>query len=169
MTIAISVHSGMIKKNPGQDKLAAFRRDRCFRNLRLAKMPQTQNLICLSRLVLCAGISFAFTSSAFAEAPLPLAGSVTASAPDSQLWQGQNLLGAYHQPQWVKSRRFATTRVHIQRDPWEVAVEQWGRGRLVDGEWSYRFQEEIEIGLPGRFQLDFYRSHIPPAPSSSVV
>ena len=109
-----------------------------------------------SLLSLCVAFSAAFNSRAMADGPLPVAGSVTASAPDSPLWQGQDLLGAYNQPQWVKSRRFATTRVHIQRDPWEVAVEQWGRGRLIKGDWSFRFQEEIEIGLPGRIQLDFY-------------
>ncbi|MCP5558904.1 MAG: transporter [Verrucomicrobiaceae bacterium] len=64
--------------------------------------------------------------------------------------------GAYQQPEWVQYRRFATSRVHIQRNPWEVSVEQWWRGRYDNGEWKHRFQEEIEIGLPGRVQLDFY-------------
>lgn len=64
--------------------------------------------------------------------------------------------GAYNQPEWVKHRRFSTTRVHIQRDPWEMALEQWWRGRLNDGEWKHKFQEEFEIGLPGRVQLDLY-------------
>ena len=64
--------------------------------------------------------------------------------------------GAYGQPDWVQSRRFATTRVHIQRNPWEMAVEQWVRSRYNDGEWKHRFQEEFEIGLPGRLQADVY-------------
>jgi len=64
--------------------------------------------------------------------------------------------GAYNQPGWVQRRPFATTRVHIQRNPGEVSIEQWIRARETDGEWKFRFQEEIEFGLPGRIQLDFY-------------
>jgi hypothetical protein len=65
--------------------------------------------------------------------------------------------GAWGQPEWVQSRRFATTRVHIQRSPGEVALEQWWRGRMKDGKFSHRFQEEIEFGLPGRIQIDLYQ------------
>jgi hypothetical protein len=64
--------------------------------------------------------------------------------------------GAYNQPGWVQRRPFTTTRVHIQRNPGEVSVEQWIRVREKDGETKFRFQEEIEFGLPGRIQLDFY-------------
>ncbi|BCU78000.1 transporter [Luteolibacter sp. LG18] len=64
--------------------------------------------------------------------------------------------GAYDQPEWLGSRRFATTRAYIQQDPWEVGVEQWWRSRSDGGEWSHLFQEELEIGLPYRFQLDVY-------------
>ena len=69
-------------------------------------------------------------------------------------------VGAYNQPEWVKRRRFSTTRVHIQRDPWEMALEHWWRGRYNDGEWKHRFQEEFEIGLPGRIQLDLYEDWV---------
>lgn len=64
--------------------------------------------------------------------------------------------GVYGQPDWLGSRRFATTRAYIQQDPWEVGVEQWWRSRKNGGEWSHLFQEEVEIGLPFRFQLDAY-------------
>ncbi len=64
--------------------------------------------------------------------------------------------GAYGQPGWVQRRPFATTRVHIQRNPGEISVEQWIRMRENDGESKFRFQQEIEFGLPGRIQLDFY-------------
>ena len=64
--------------------------------------------------------------------------------------------GAYNQPGWVQRRPFATTRVHIQRNPGEVGIEHWVRARESDGEWKFRMQEEIEFGLPGRIQLDFY-------------
>ncbi|MBP7948004.1 MAG: transporter [Verrucomicrobiales bacterium] len=65
--------------------------------------------------------------------------------------------GVYGNPAWTKHRRFATARVFVQRDPWEVGLSQWWRGRFYDGKSSrHRFSEEIEIGLPHRFQLDFY-------------
>ncbi|MBL9142842.1 MAG: transporter [Verrucomicrobiaceae bacterium] len=64
--------------------------------------------------------------------------------------------GAYNQPGWVQRRPFPTTRVHIQRNPGEITVEQWMRWRNKDGENKFRFSEEIEFGLPGRIQLDFY-------------
>ncbi|HEX2746924.1 MAG TPA: hypothetical protein VHM91_02910 [Verrucomicrobiales bacterium] len=105
--------------------------------------------------VLCAGLASFLSTASFAAPALPVAGQVTAD-PGTSLWEANAPVGAYGQPEWVKTRRFANTRVHIQRDPWEIAVEQWWRGRLVEGEWSHRFQEEIEIGLPGRVQLDFY-------------
>jgi hypothetical protein len=66
--------------------------------------------------------------------------------------------GAYNQPEWVQRRPFGLTRVHIQRNPGEWGVEQWVRSRYYDasGTWKLRMQEEIEVGLPGRIQLDFY-------------
>lgn len=109
----------------------------------------------LSAALLTAAVSPSFSTVAVAAPQVPLAGEVTTTADDRiSLWEEGT--GAYNQPEWVKKRRYATTRVHIQRDPWEVAVEQWARGRLNHGDWSFRFQEEIEIGLPGRIQLDFY-------------
>lgn len=64
--------------------------------------------------------------------------------------------GAYGQPGWVQRRPFSTTRVHIQRNPGEVSVEQWVRTRESNGDWNFLFQEEIEFGLPGRIQIDLY-------------
>ena len=64
--------------------------------------------------------------------------------------------GAYGQPDWLGARRFATTRAYIQQDPWEFGVEQWWRSRKDGNNWTHRMQEEIEVGLPGRFQLDVY-------------
>lgn len=66
-------------------------------------------------------------------------------------------VGTYGQPGWTKHRRFSTTRVYVQRDPWEVGFEQWWRGRAIDSSNpQHRFIEEIEIGLPFRMQLDLY-------------
>jgi Putative MetA-pathway of phenol degradation len=110
----------------------------------------------LQKLILSAALAIT-PALTFAD-DLPLSGSIDVSAPSvlSSLREEQPV-GVYNQPGWVKSRRFSTTRVHIQRDPWEVAFEQWWRGRMTNGDWSHRMQEEIEIGLPGRFQLDLYQ------------
>jgi len=75
---------------------------------------------------------------------------------DGQPLQEEAPTGAYGQPDWLSNRRFATTRAYIQQDPWEVGVEQWWRSRDDGGHWSHLFQEEVEIGLPGRFQFDLY-------------
>jgi hypothetical protein len=43
--------------------------------------------------------------------------------------------------------------------PWETGFEQWARLRhFRDGTTETRFQEEVEIGLPHRFQLDLYET-----------
>jgi len=41
--------------------------------------------------------------------------------------------GVYGEPEWVGRRRFSTTRVYIQKDPWEVGIEEWYRVRTYDG------------------------------------
>ena len=63
-------------------------------------------------------------------------------------------LGPNLQPEWTARRPFATTRVYVQ-PPWQVEAEigwrtQWPR----KGGPSHRLQQEIEIGLPYRLQLD---------------
>jgi hypothetical protein len=66
-------------------------------------------------------------------------------------------IGETGRPAWTSHRRFANTRVYIQKEPWEVGIEQWWRARdKRDGTWQNKFQEEIEIGLPYRMQLDVY-------------
>lgn len=64
--------------------------------------------------------------------------------------------GAYDQPGWVQRRPFGTTRVHIQRNPGEITVEQWMRVRKYGDEYKFRFREEVEFGLPNRVQIDLY-------------
>ncbi len=64
-------------------------------------------------------------------------------------------------PAWTSSRRFSTTRVYIQKAPWEIGFEQWVRFRdFRDGSSKTLFQEEIEIGLPHRMQLDIYENWV---------
>jgi len=69
--------------------------------------------------------------------------------------------GVYGEPEWVGHRRFSTTRVYIQKDPGEIGVEEWYRTRFYDeGRVTQRFQQEVEIGLPHRMQLDLYEKLI---------
>ena len=69
----------------------------------------------------------------------------------------ESLVGEYKRPEWTTRRRFGTTRVYIQYEPWEVAVEQWWRVRTFhDKNPRHLFMEELAIGLPHRMQLDIY-------------
>jgi len=65
------------------------------------------------------------------------------------------LIGPYKQPRWTATRRFPTTRVYVIPEG-KVEVEAWARGTFDDGESEWRFLQEIEVGLPYRFQLDLY-------------
>ncbi len=67
----------------------------------------------------------------------------------------EELIGSYQQPRWTATRRFPTTRVYVIPEG-KVEVELWARGTFDDGESQWRFLQEVEIGLPGRFQLDLY-------------
>ncbi|MEO5914487.1 MAG: hypothetical protein ABIS50_09665 [Luteolibacter sp.] len=69
--------------------------------------------------------------------------------------------GVNGEPEWVKQRRFSLTRIYVQKDPWEMGVEQWYRGRTYDGgRVTQRSQTEFELGLPYRMQLDVYEKAI---------
>jgi len=64
-------------------------------------------------------------------------------------------------PEWTSERRFGNTRVYIQDSPGDVSLEQWwrmqrGPGKAVEN----LFEEEVEIGLPYRMQLDLYENWI---------
>ena len=70
-------------------------------------------------------------------------------------------VGPYDQPEWTTARRFPTTRVYLQQTPWSVGVEQWWKGQWPRGEGSnHLFQEEVELGLPHRFQADLYENWV---------
>lgn len=69
----------------------------------------------------------------------------------------ESLVGPYSQPEWTLQRRFSTTRVYLQQGPGEAGFEQWWRGRFFrDGTAQHLLQEEAEVGLPYRTQLDLY-------------
>ena len=64
------------------------------------------------------------------------------------------LLGENAQPEWTARRRFVTTRVYVQ-PPWQVEAEiGWDATLGRTGKPEHLVQEEIEIGLPYRFQFD---------------
>jgi hypothetical protein len=64
-----------------------------------------------------------------------------------------------NRPEWTSARRFPSTRVYLQDGPGEMSFEQWLRQRdFEDGSKQSRFQEELEIGLPDRFQIDLYET-----------
>ncbi|MCX6980645.1 MAG: transporter [Verrucomicrobia bacterium] len=63
-------------------------------------------------------------------------------------------------PEWTSARRFTGTRVYIQKAPWEFGIESWWRIKHKrDGTLRHRLLQEVEIGLPGRLQLDLYTDH----------
>ena len=66
-------------------------------------------------------------------------------------------VGPYEKPEWTSQRRFPSTRVYLQEDPGEFSVEAWWRAKwFKDGHSEHRFEEELEVGLPYRLQLDVY-------------
>ncbi|MFT3683906.1 MAG: hypothetical protein QM783_03080 [Phycisphaerales bacterium] len=71
----------------------------------------------------------------------------------------EELIGSYGQPRWTADRRFPTTRVYVIPEG-KVEVEAWARATMKradqGGETEWRFLQEVEIGLPNRFQLDLY-------------
>src|SRR6267378_615865 len=87
---------------------------------------------------------------------------VTGAAPKETRpgWlQEEQFVGPYRQPEWTTERRFPGTRVYLQQMPWEIGFEQWVRiRRFRDGTMETRMQEEFEIGLPHRFQIDLYET-----------
>ncbi len=66
-------------------------------------------------------------------------------------------LGPYRQPEWTTDRRWARVRSYVL-PPYQIEFESWYRGRYRKKGQGDRhlFQEEIGIGLPHRFMLDFY-------------
>ncbi|MEI6085759.1 MAG: hypothetical protein WCS70_15855 [Verrucomicrobiota bacterium] len=85
------------------------------------------------------------------------------SSPGYQYEQSRILeaqpVGPYNQPEWTTARRFPNTRVYLQQQPWGFGVEQWVKAQWPRGEAAnYLFQEEMEIGLPYRTQIDLYEN-----------
>lgn len=85
---------------------------------------------------------------------------VTDSVVKPDLLQEDRPVGPYGQPEWTTARRFTTTRVYLQQTPWSTGFEQWVRVTRDQhgGGMQTRMQEELEIGLPYRFELDLYET-----------
>src|SRR6266436_1494134 len=67
-------------------------------------------------------------------------------------------LSPRNQPEWTTRRRFSTTRIYVI-SPWQFEFEQWWKGKFPrEGKSEHLFQSEFEVGLPYRFQLDFYEN-----------
>lgn len=74
-------------------------------------------------------------------------------------FQEEQPVGPYQQPEWTTARRFPTTRVYLQQQPGEFGIEQWVKAQWPrGGPPSFGLQEEIEFGLPHRFQFDVYEN-----------
>ncbi len=109
-------------------------------------------------LVLAASLVLAGFVHAEQSSSPPVVGDVVVSG--SELSEDK-LTGVNAEPEWVQQRRFSTTRIYIQKDPWEVGLEEWYRVRTLDGgRVTQRSQTEVEVGLPHRMQLDIYENAI---------
>lgn len=81
----------------------------------------------------------------------------TVTALDHSILSEDQPVDETKRPEWTSARRFGNTRVYIQQSPWEFGIESWWRLKHHrDGTISHRLLEEVEIGLPGRLQLDLY-------------
>ncbi|HVZ94993.1 MAG TPA: hypothetical protein VG797_10835 [Phycisphaerales bacterium] len=71
----------------------------------------------------------------------------------------EDRIGPYGQPRWTATRRFPSTRVDVIPEG-KVEVEGWARATVKrsdqGGETDWRFLQEVEFGLPYRFQVDLY-------------
>lgn len=82
---------------------------------------------------------------------------VRASGIDEDALRQTTPVGPYNQPQWTTQRAFSTTRVYV-RPPGSMEFVQYWTPEWKGGVTEHAFREEVELGLPCRFQLDFYQN-----------
>ncbi len=83
-------------------------------------------------------------------------GSTTVTARRVSELREEDRIGPYDQPAWTAYRRFPTTRIYV-RPPGSFGFEYWSRPTIPKhGPTEIQTQYEFEIGLPNRFQFDFY-------------
>lgn len=74
--------------------------------------------------------------------------------PSGEMLEEELPSGSYLQPEWTAKRPFAQTRVYVLPE-WQVSSEAgWDAKFPEKGKPQHLIQEEIEIGLPYRFQID---------------
>lgn len=83
-------------------------------------------------------------------------GSTVVTARRMNEYREEDRIGPYDQPAWTAYRRFPTTRIYV-RPPGSFGFEYWLRPTIPKhGPAKIQTQYEFEIGLPNRFQFDFY-------------
>ena len=83
---------------------------------------------------------------------------VSETKPPAEELSEDQPIGPNQQPEWTTRRRFGTTRVYVSA-PWQLEFEQWWQGKFPrEGKSYHLFQSEVSVGLPYRFQLDFYEN-----------
>jgi hypothetical protein len=80
---------------------------------------------------------------------------VTAAPPD--VLRQDMPVGPYNQPEWTTERAFGASRVYV-RPPGTMSFNHFWTPEFNDGDVEHSFREEVEIGLPYRFQLDVYQN-----------
>src|SRR5579859_3157736 len=64
-------------------------------------------------------------------------------------------VGPNQQPEWTARRRFTVTRIYVL-PPWQVETEfGWDAMYPRGGSPQHTLQQEFELGLPYRFQIDY--------------
>ena len=72
------------------------------------------------------------------------------------LWE-EAPVGPYGQPEWTTERIFGASRVYVL-PPGRVEFVHFWTPEFSDSDVAHAFREEVEIGLPHRFQLDLYQN-----------
>jgi hypothetical protein len=134
--------------------------------IRLHMHSRSLHRLCITLPVLLAALApiVARSDSAVGSAPISTNGIAQlppVTVADTPLMSEAQPVGPSGQPEWTTVRRFSTTRVYVQQPPGGFAFEQWWRDRFLGGgDEQHLFQEEIEIGLPHRLQLDLYENWV---------
>lgn len=73
---------------------------------------------------------------------------------------GENkIIGHYGQPEWSARRRFTLGSVYVQPEEQFEAELGWQRSAFASQPDEHEFNQELEIGLPHRLQLNLENSH----------
>jgi hypothetical protein len=117
----------------------------------------TSKLLALSTLlVLAFGGPIPLPAQSNREAPAQLEALRIAGAPVP----GENkIIGNYGQPEWTARRRFTLGSVYVQPEEQFEAEFGWQRASFATQPDQHEFNQELEIGLPHRWQLNVESAH----------